>query len=941
MKTIKKSWLISLSLLFGCLLMSQNANAQLLRGKVINEDTKTPISFASIIFVGPEYANKKIGVSADELGVFILAVKGFPIEIEISSIGFLTKRLSLQRFQSEVIIELEEDFMQLQEFVVSAEKISNEELRSPIQIEKLSLLELQSTPSFNFYDAVSNLKGVDITTQSIIINNVNTRGFNSSTNQRFKQFTDGIDNQAPGLSFSLGNIVGPSSLDIESMELIPGPTTSIYGPGAFNGVLDMRTRNPFDYEGFSFSAKGATISTERDNSKFFNIGNNFLSEVSARYGKQIIKDKLAFKINFTRTEGVDFRANDYRNIGEGRVFETVHSADNQGVNVVNNYGDDRAAFLRLPLIDGNGNFIKDTVLAVTRGGYREEDLVNYNAENIKYNAALHYKISPKTELVLASFYGRASTMITGDDRIALRDFEIGQHKVELTNENFLVRGYMTTQSSGNTFNVGRLADNIVQTAKPDEDWFTQYSNLVTFGRRPFQSARVTADTRFPGPFLPRFEPNTPEFDSLRSVIANSQDPNTGAAIFDESKLYHIEGNMKINKWNDFFESLMVGASARMYDPESNGTIFIDSLTNDVTNFEFGGFVEASKPLDTRTDVSASIRLDKNENFAPKSSQRLSVVRKYKDIHFFRGSVQTGFRFPSVREQFSNQDLGDVRILGGLKEVTDRFDLQNNAITQNSLNEFNRKVMDLVNVEGMNYEIARLENLNILRDGIITNDQLNKIRPEKITSIEFGYRSLIEGKRIIEVSYYRNYYRDFIGVNRVVKPRTSPSTDLLLAAEQVNNPATSDVLFVTANSASKIVTEGLELLYDVTSNGGTNFAINATFANITQDSNDPLTPGFNTPPFKFNVTFGHRKISRNFGAQISWRSRTEFLWQSSFQDGTVAGFSTMDFQMTFKAPGIHSTFRFGGNNVFNRNQFNSFGGPQISAYYYLSFTYDPF
>ena len=341
----------------------------------------------------------------------------------------------MEAAKTDLIIELEPNETNLGEFVVAGEKVSQEELRSPIQIEKLSIKQLRNTALFNFYDAVTNLKGVDVAAQSIIISSVNTRGFNSNTNQRFRQFADGIDSQAPGLGFSLGNVIGPSQLDIESLELIPGPSTSKYGPGALNGVLDMRTKNPFDYQDLSVEVKGASISNDEFKDKVFTFGDALLGEVSARFATAI-KDKVGFKVNGTLVSGIDLPAINYDNIGEGDAFQDIHSISNQGINVVNHYGDDRAAFMVLPVsvgqIDDNGFLSvaeRDTAFFVSRGGFREEDLVNYQAQNLKLNAALHVKVDEQTEVELASFYGRVNSMITGDDRIALRDFQIQQHKV--------------------------------------------------------------------------------------------------------------------------------------------------------------------------------------------------------------------------------------------------------------------------------------------------------------------------------------------------------------------------------------------------------------------------------------------------------------------------------------------------------------------------------
>jgi|TARA_B100000965_G_scaffold406837_1_gene449407 outer membrane receptor protein involved in Fe transport len=942
--------------LFFCGLLMQNQSwAQLVSGKVVSEETKASVPYASIKLIGPEYANRRVGVSADENGLFTLAISKFPVTLEITSVGYLPKQINLVKAEQNLIIQLEPGDVVLQEMVFSAEKITEEELRSPIQIEKLTVKELTNTASFNFYDAVVNLKGVDVATQSIVINTVNTRGFNSNTNLRFRQFTDGIDGQAPGLGFSLGNIVGPSGLDIESVELIPGPTTSKYGPGAFNGVLDMRTRNPFDYRGLSFEVKGATLGSDPYDQSFISLGTDFLGEASFRYANAI-KNKVGFKVNGSVLSGVDFKAVNYDNIGPGAAFEDTHSISNQSINVVNHYGDDRAALLVVPVrvtppnMDGLTQVsLRDTAFFVTRKGYREEDLVNYNAQNIKLNGSLHVKLTPKTELVMASFFGKASTMITGDDRIALRDFEIQQHKVEVTNEKFNIRGYTTMQDAGNTYNVGRLAEVMIQTAKPDAAWYNQYRNLYIAGRGNYQTVRNIADSGFPGGsgYESRYKPGTERFDSLRQVVINSIDPRNGARIFDKSRLYHVEASAKLNAWEDFFDSFEVGASARMYDPESRGTIFTDSIGNDVTNFEYGAFAEMSHKIDSRTDATASLRVDKNENFNIITSQRISAVREIKPNTFVRGSLQRGQRLPNIREQFFNQNLGDLTIVGGLPEVVDQYDLQNNAFLESALNKYNQAIGSEINrilaqPNGqVNVESLKYRYLSILEDGIIGTDQFNGIKPETITSFEVGFRSLVESKRLFEAILYVNHYRNFIGVTRVIKPRTSPLTDLTLAAEQANNPGTSDQYYVSDNSRNAIITQGLELVYDVTSDEGTNFVVNTTFANIIQNTDDPLTPGFNTPSFKLNLTLGHDRISKNFGGKVSWRYRSAYDWESNFVDGRIPGYNTFDFQMTYRIPKIYGAIRFGGNNVLNNAQFNAFGGPEITAFYYLSFGFDPF
>ncbi|MFX5743221.1 TonB-dependent receptor plug domain-containing protein, partial [Acinetobacter baumannii] len=81
---------------------------------------------------------------------------------------------------------------------------------------------IRQAPAANYYDMLTNLKGVDVVNASLTFTSVGTRGFNSSGNTRLNQIVDGMDNQAPGLNFSVGNIIGLTELDVDNMELLQG-----------------------------------------------------------------------------------------------------------------------------------------------------------------------------------------------------------------------------------------------------------------------------------------------------------------------------------------------------------------------------------------------------------------------------------------------------------------------------------------------------------------------------------------------------------------------------------------------------------------------------------------------------------------------------------------------------------------------------------------------
>lgn len=90
----------------------------------------------------------------------------------------------------------------------------------------MDLLAIKETPAANFYDGLGSLKDVDLTAASLGFKVVNTRGFNSTSPVRSLQLIDGVDNQAPGLNFSLGNFLGSSELDVLKVDLVVGASSA-------------------------------------------------------------------------------------------------------------------------------------------------------------------------------------------------------------------------------------------------------------------------------------------------------------------------------------------------------------------------------------------------------------------------------------------------------------------------------------------------------------------------------------------------------------------------------------------------------------------------------------------------------------------------------------------------------------------------------------------
>jgi outer membrane receptor protein involved in Fe transport len=141
---------------------------------------------------------------------------------------------------------------------------------------------------------------------SLTFKSVGTRGFNVNGNLRLNQIVDGMDNQAPGLNFSVGGVIGLTELDVESIELLQGASSALNGQGGMNGTLLINSIDPFKYQGLSFQIKQGVnhvANYQRNAAPYY--------DWSMRWAKKV-SDKFAFKIASQYVQAQDWVANGKR-----------------------------------------------------------------------------------------------------------------------------------------------------------------------------------------------------------------------------------------------------------------------------------------------------------------------------------------------------------------------------------------------------------------------------------------------------------------------------------------------------------------------------------------------------------------------------------------------------------------------------------------------------
>lgn len=893
-----------------------------------------------------------LGTITDINGEFSLTVQSAPpFTLVISYVGFESQRVEVGSGTTQINIQLEESTLLGQEVVVSASRVEESALKSPVSIERMDILDIQNAPTPDFYGSIRNLNGVDFSTQSLTFKSVNARGFGANGNTRFVQLIDGIDNQAPGLNFPVGNVVGISELDLESVEMIPGAASALYGPNAIQGILLMNSKSPFDYQGLDFYTKlGVThLDGEDDDAALYR-------DLGFRYAKSI-NDKFAFKINASWLQAQDFRGVDYRD-QSGATVEGNLAANRQNNRVydgINVYGDflidvGTIADIVIATDPTNGPGVAAIRSLLPNGangafsptGYRERDFVDNTTESLKLGGAFHYRINDKIEAIAQMNWGQGSSVYTANDRFILDNFSIWTGKLELRGDNFFVRGYTTQENAGDTYAANTVASLINQQFYLTP-YFQTYAGAISTGAISptdytalHAAARAAADAAQPGV-------ESAEFQNALDGFRNLSIAQGGAKFLDKSALWHYEGSYNF-KNEISFADIVVGANFRTYALNSEGTLFaLDENGDEISFNEYGGYIQISKDIIDNVKLQGSMRYDKNENFAGQLSPRISGVWEFLANQNLRASYQRGFRIPTTQDQYIDLDVVTRRLLGRNEVVTNRYNLNTNTVYTTQ-------------------SVMAAQASGNVADLVVASDVYKEFKTEKVGTWEVGYKGLLlDGRLLIDAFYYNSTYQDFGAEVDVTQAVVAGDIQAVPAGFSVGSPgaehaAAQQQAFVDGGGAGvtlqrfgydtnidqDIKTFGYGFGAEYTFLDGFNFGANASF-NRLQDLDDitqrTYNVAFNTPEWRYNITFGNRKLTERIGFGLTYRWQDAFLWQSAIGSSVISDFATLDAQVTYSIPSIGGRLKVGGSNILNERYTTSHGNPQMGALYYIQINLD--
>ena len=856
----------------------------------------------------------------------------------------------------------------LNEVVVSASRVEESFLRSPVTVEKLNARAIRLSPAASFFDAIENLKGVQVITPSIGFKVLNARGFTNTTNVRFAQLVDGVDNQAPHIGGPIGNVLGPSDLDINSVEIVPGTAAALYGLNAINGLANFQTKNPFTSQGLSVRQQTGLNHVNDPNVKTFGEGGSpakSYAETSVRYAKILIENKLAFKVNGTYLRAYDWVANDQTDINpNGNATTGLLGADNPAQDQVNRYGNESSDRSTLTL--GGKQY------SVARTGYDERDLVDYNVRTLKADAAVHYRFRPGVELAYTYRVASFDNVYQRSNRFRLQGYLLQQHALTLTTPVVQARAYLTQENTGQSYNLRSMGENIDRSYKPDAQWNTDFTsawNAATAGGQGvaagLATARAAADAG-------RLQPGTEAFNQRLSKLQAVNNWDVGAALRVRARLLHAEAQVNLaealRRGGTTLPArldLLAGADHRTYVVVPDGNYFVnpeagqDPLTDNLTYSKTGGFVQAGgRLLAEKLRLTATLRVDKNDYFSVKLNPRFTAVFSPTPRQNFRLSYQSGYRFPSLFEGFSNVNSGQVKRIGGLRVMSDG--VFENSYTRASIDAFNAAVTASINANTSAQPTAQKRQAAILaNESTLAKNPYTYLKPEYIKSLEVGYKAALgaQGRLLVDVDFYYNSYRDFIAQVEAYVPIAAPTggttihdplpspivpvpgDNLTAVATALNARATQARYRLWTNSQSQVYNYGGSAGGRYQLAGGYLAGANATYTRLARTENgDGLEDGFNTPRWMYNLSLANENAYQNFGFGVNFRHQVSYYSQTFLVNGSVPAFSSLDAQLSYYVPAAQVRFKLGASNIVNMYYVSYLGGPSVGGLYYLAVTY---
>jgi iron complex outermembrane receptor protein len=214
-----------------------------IKGTIKDSKTKEVIAFANITL------GNKLGMVSNEKGYFEFKnLKAGNYNLVVSFLGFEKYSKKIEVKNNEIVdleILLKQSYFTADDVVITATKTENYIQNIPTRINLISPRQIKSIPAQSTDDLLNTIPGVNISRTFGIFSHKSTvsmRGLNGAEQGRVLVMIDGIPtNKSDGGSVNW-NLLNTDQ--IERIEVVKGPGSSLYGGNAMGGAINIITKNP-------------------------------------------------------------------------------------------------------------------------------------------------------------------------------------------------------------------------------------------------------------------------------------------------------------------------------------------------------------------------------------------------------------------------------------------------------------------------------------------------------------------------------------------------------------------------------------------------------------------------------------------------------------------------------------------------------------------------
>ena len=879
------------------------APANILMGQV-QTDAGEPLPGATVLIKGTFLASPTNGE-----GRFFLTLpenQRWPLVLSTSYVGYETQLDTLSSGADALRIVLSPAPSLVNEVVVSASRMEERGLQAPVTVDKVSAAAISRLTQPDLITGLARQKGVDVTTSGMFMASLSIRGFGGATSERLVQLVDYMDTQSPSLNINAGNSLGLPEVDIANVEILHGPSSALYGANAFNGVVLTTSKDPFLYEGLSVRLRG---------------GNRDYTDGQLRYALKL-GQRFAFKVSDSYSRALDWLASSNDAFDSRYVSNNNVAGSPLGYDAVNRYGDVSTTF------GASGGALAGKTVFMP--GWSESEIVagDNHAQLYRIIPSLHFLVTDKIKAMVEFKRAEGTTGYQFTNRYRLKNFATNQYRAEIKGANWFVRAYQTQDFGNQSYDMpftGAFMQTAVDprsgaaTLSYAQEYFGAFArayNVYLASHAGDVAGAGLAGQAAGAPY--QLVAGSDAFNTLRQQVINDPTAGKGSRINPSSLLSDLSGQYE---FRSTLADVVVGAAYRQYRLGSDGHLFADRDGQRIRNDEYGAYAQVTKTLlDEHLKLTAAGRVDESKNFdalfSPRASAVFSLGREH--LHNFRLSYNQAYRSPTQQGQYLQLDLARVLLLGN---ITNGFAGYSTAVAG---------------------QLGTILRAGAGAPALLAPYQVNadRLRPERVATVELGYKAQLNDRLSLDASYYLSRFRDFIGQVRLISNTDGSRPTLAqlgFAASQAAPFQTSDqvtrVIQVQANAAQEVRSSGglIALTYAVLP--ALNLTGNYTLS-VLDASNLPgsFQSYYNTPKHKYNLG-AYGALTKRFSYSVNYRWAQGFLFESPFAAGQLANYASLDGQLSFALPKLGTTLQVGGSNLTDGTNIQVYGGPQVGRLIY--------